>query len=404
MVTDIHGHRGHPEPGKTTPSVEWPPPVASLAGHSPESPSQPDDLIWPPPTADVDAVAVMSLDGRAVSGRDRDATSAHHRVFRPFRRPLVAAAGLLATAALTWSGLRFVPASTATSTTATAGLVPVSPTLAPLRPAASPAVAQVANLTTHAEPRSPATLTAASAETERGTRPEIRPAGLATNPPPPERRATADASRAAVVPPESRPPAALAQTVQASRSATAGPRPPAALAQESAGAELTAGPAVSAAVAYESRRPAAVALPPPPQPAPPSLVARAEPTGLTASLPISAPAAPRTPADGPRIQAVLQQYASAYRRLDAAAARAVWPSLDSRALARAFDGLQSQQLVFDGCDVTVTGARAQAACHGSATYVPRVGDRTPRTQARQWNFQLERGAGDQWRILTASTR
>lgn len=135
------------------------------------------------------------------------------------------------------------------------------------------------------------------------------------------------------------------------------------------------------------------------------MIARAEPTDarvVAGSAPASA-SAPSS-ADAPRIDAVLRQYASAYRRLDAAAARAVWPSLDARALARAFDGLQSQQLVFDKCDVAITGAKAQAACRGSATYVPRVGDRSPRTNARQWSFQLERVDGEHWRIQSASMR
>ncbi|MBA2356027.1 MAG: hypothetical protein H0V80_15355 [Acidobacteria bacterium] len=164
--------------------------------------------------------------------------------------------------------------------------------------------------------------------------------------------------------------------------------------------ELLAGPAVSGTVGAE---PVRLETPETPQPALQSLIARAEPTDARV-LAGSAPASPLPPADGPRIHAVLRQYASAYRRLDAAAARAVWPSLDTRALARAFDGLQSQQLVFDRCDVSVSGAKAQAACHGSATYVPRVGDRSPRTDARQWSFQLERVDGEQWRILTASMR
>lgn len=136
---------------------------------------------------------------------------------------------------------------------------------------------------------------------------------------------------------------------------------------------------------------------PPPSPAPSSAAAAAAsaPAGATAALPTS---------EEPRIRAVLGQYEAAYGRLDASAARAVWPTVDSRALARAFDGLESQRLVFDHCDLTVTGAKAQAACRGSATYVPRVGDRSPRTEPRQWSFQLEKVAGDRWQILGARIR
>ncbi len=121
--------------------------------------------------------------------------------------------------------------------------------------------------------------------------------------------------------------------------------------------------------------------------------ARVEPAG---AIPSSMP-----PMDEPAVRAVLQQYGAAYTRLDARAARAVWPSVDVRALARAFDELESQEVVLGRCEVSVQGREARAACTGSARYVPRMGDRTPRVEPRHWTFQLEKTRDDGWRIASA---
>ena len=77
------------------------------------------------------------------------------------------------------------------------------------------------------------------------------------------------------------------------------------------------------------------------------------------------------------------------RLLDAEAARAVWPSVDARALARAFDSLTSQELAFDTA-VRDRGEAATAKCRGSATYTPKIGSREPRLESRQWTFQLRK--------------
>ena len=122
---------------------------------------------------------------------------------------------------------------------------------------------------------------------------------------------------------------------------------------------------------------------------------------------VDAPASPAAPSatrgEDQRVQAALRRYEAAYTRLDARAAQAVWPSVDARALARAFDGLDSQSLQFDRCDLDVQGATARANCTGRATYVRRVGNKAPRTEARGWNFTL-RKVGDEWQILRADIR
>jgi hypothetical protein len=103
------------------------------------------------------------------------------------------------------------------------------------------------------------------------------------------------------------------------------------------------------------------------------------------------------------IRSTLTRWRAAYSRLDASAAQEVWPSVDVRALRTAFRGIKSQELHFDRCRLTVTGARAQAACSGRAVYVPGVGDRSPRTATREWNFELQK-ADEHWTIASASAR
>jgi DUF917 family protein len=93
----------------------------------------------------------------------------------------------------------------------------------------------------------------------------------------------------------------------------------------------------------------------------------------------------------------LNRYRSAYNGLDAGAAKAVWPSVDVKALGRAFDRLESQEFDFSGCQVSVSGARATAACNGNAQFVPKVGNKSARREARHWTFEM-RKANQQWVI------
>ncbi|HTV01297.1 MAG TPA: hypothetical protein VMF13_12190, partial [Luteitalea sp.] len=106
----------------------------------------------------------------------------------------------------------------------------------------------------------------------------------------------------------------------------------------------------------------------------------------------------------PRIRSVLARYGDAYSRLDAAAARAVWPTVDARALSRAFSTLRSQALVLEQCEIAVTGDRAEAACRGTSTYVPAVGEARLRREPRQWRFELARTDEATWQIRNAQSR
>lgn len=157
--------------------------------------------------------------------------------------------------------------------------------------------------------------------------------------------------------------------------------------------------------------PPTVAPVPPPRPVPAAEAPRARPTpAMEARLPPAevrptpvpavAVAVEPLPGDEERIRATLSRFGTAYSRLDAGAARAVWPSVDVRALERAFDGLKSQELRFDRCSLAVDGVRARAACTGRAVYVPRIGNQSPRTTSREWTFELKK-AEQGWTIASA---
>jgi hypothetical protein len=113
---------------------------------------------------------------------------------------------------------------------------------------------------------------------------------------------------------------------------------------------------------------------------------------------------PRVPAsETGAIQTVLSQYRTAFRDLDAGAARAIWPSVDAKALGRAFESLERQDLIFNSCQIAVRDVRAVASCDGTARYVPRVGNRDRHDDRRKWEFKL-RKVDDVWLIDTVSAR
>jgi CheY-like chemotaxis protein len=135
----------------------------------------------------------------------------------------------------------------------------------------------------------------------------------------------------------------------------------------------------------------------------PSVTPSTTPAVAASVKPAMMPAVTRPGEDERGIYQVLQQYERAYERLDVNAARAVWPSLDARALARAFDGLKAQALEFSHCRVAFELSEATAVCGGSASYVPRVGRQAARTEPRQWTFRLRKVDQD-WLIAKAEVR
>ena len=126
----------------------------------------------------------------------------------------------------------------------------------------------------------------------------------------------------------------------------------------------------------------------------------------SAALPV--PAAPaRAPepvaeSEEPKVRAVLARFESAYSGLDAQAAQAVWPDVDTRSLARAFQSLESQRVSLGRCSISLNGPSAHAECFGSTTWTPKVGGGA-RTEARRWQFELA-GVNGAWRIVRAQAR
>jgi hypothetical protein len=123
-------------------------------------------------------------------------------------------------------------------------------------------------------------------------------------------------------------------------------------------------------------------------------------------VPPAAAVVPRPSAidvDTGAIQGALGRYRSAFNALDADAAMEVWPTVNARTLTRAFERLQQQEVSFEKCEIDVKGDRAQAACTGTALYVPRVGSRNAQVDRRKWNFRLLK-VSNQWLIEGVDAR
>ena len=99
---------------------------------------------------------------------------------------------------------------------------------------------------------------------------------------------------------------------------------------------------------------------------------------------------------------MLAQYEAAYSTLNADAAQAIWPAVDGRSLARAFQSLESQRVSLGQCALAIDGGTARADCDGSATWTPKVGGGS-RTESRHWKFELQ-NTGGSWQIITAAAR
>ena len=134
---------------------------------------------------------------------------------------------------------------------------------------------------------------------------------------------------------------------------------------------------------------------PPPAPGP-------EPSPAATAAPPATAAADAAVAHQSRILATLGRYETAYSNLDVNAAGAVWPTVDRRALARAFEGLSSQRVDLGNCDVRVAGETAVAECSGTAVWTPKVGGGSHR-QTRRWQFRLRNESGG-WQIVTANVK
>ena len=129
----------------------------------------------------------------------------------------------------------------------------------------------------------------------------------------------------------------------------------------------------------------------------PAVAAAAAPEPITSTAPSVVAADPAA-----EVRRLIVAYQAAFDRLDADAAARVFPSVDGRALARAFGDLRTQRLEFDRCEITVNeaGSAARAACVGRVAFVPKLGGNRPTTEARRWAFTLQKQSPG-WRITAA---
>lgn len=221
----------------------------------------------------------------------------------------------------------------------------------------------------------------------------------------PEATGTTGRDRAETDAPAMKPTAVPDSAVTTFRPAEAPPaqlaKPPAQLAKPSLPAPAVPPPAPL----QQTGVPTPIASPPPP---PARTVADAEVLTNLAMPSRTAASNATTPAtfsmpvnqDELQVKQALQRYRVAYEGLDAQSAQAVWPAVNQVALARAFDGLESQRLTFDACTVQLSGEHATAVCRGTARYVPKIGSREPRVEPRVWSFAL-RKHGAEWKIDNA---
>jgi hypothetical protein len=162
--------------------------------------------------------------------------------------------------------------------------------------------------------------------------------------------------------------------------------------------EITSGaPAPSASTLLATAPTPIAAAEAPRAPAPAPAAPPPSPSNPTAPLESSLPPVTRA------VLRTLYQYQQALSTLDSSAAQAVWPSVNVKALDKAFDQLGEQAIDLQGCDVGVSGARAEATCTGTASYVPKVGNKRPRLEERQWRFTL-RQDDDRWLIERVDVR
>jgi len=218
-----------------------------------------------------------------------------------------------------------------------------------------------------------------------------------------ERRAEESTPNRVVAPPEIR---------QLGRQPAAERRPvaPTANVESSPETGLTAVPAssVSGAPGSQAPVPAAAAVVSAPAGDRASSV-REEPPRTAEPAPASPPVTAGSagqPAPSPETRAVAQalnRYQQAFSTLDANAAQAVWPSVDVKALGRAFDQLDQQTFELQACQITIAGSRAEAACSGTASYVRKVGSKGVRAEPRQWRFTL-RQDDNEWIIDRVDVR
>jgi hypothetical protein len=158
----------------------------------------------------------------------------------------------------------------------------------------------------------------------------------------------------------------------------------------------------SLAIVEPPRPPSPAASPPAPTVAEPRAASPPAADAAAASVPVAVAASVPASNEDRLIWETLQRYRRAYNALDARLVHAICPGLDETALAHAFEGLLSQSLEFESCSLDTQQDSARAVCRGSARYVARVGNRTPRAERLVWAFRLNKSNGN-WTITSAWT-
>jgi hypothetical protein len=361
-------------------------------------------LVWPPPQDDLDALNVVALDGRPAaaaaywrapreerhgrSDRPVDAPPPPapqvHRLAGPGvpleQWPLLATGLVIGLALAMDIGLRppaTVGSATSPATHPAGGHMEY--TVIAAVTAAPPAAA------VHV-PAGDTVSTATRTGTHRVTPPQSDPQSSQTANPPVGRRRDAPERRSpvtrAAVPPA--PDAASTASVpEAGRPAATSARD-GLIAQAAHRAEATRSGALRGAARARVSETA------------PDAAARAMPASA------AAPAVRPSPAHA-LIRDVLRRYQAAYSRMDVAATRTVWPSVDAGALTRAFATLQEQSLALGACDIAVAQDHATAVCPGTVRYRPKVGNTAPQRRNGHWEVQLDRGAQG-WAITGVAVR
>ena len=147
-----------------------------------------------------------------------------------------------------------------------------------------------------------------------------------------------------------------------------------------------------------------VVSPPPVLPTPPAATSRPPPAPTPAPAPSPIDLAAATvAAESAAIDVVLGGYRRAFTALDVERVAQVWPTVDRRALERAFRGLSKQAFEFHSCQVQPSGTEALASCSGRASFVPKVGGRATQVETREWQFTLSKQSG-RWLITSVESK
>lgn len=128
------------------------------------------------------------------------------------------------------------------------------------------------------------------------------------------------------------------------------------------------------------------------------LVSAAADAPRAAPAPAAAAAPSRSRADS--VRDTLTAYRNAVGARNAQAVQVVYPSVDVKGMARAFDQFREQSLQLENCQITTSAATAVATCSGTIRYVPKVGSRSERTTAMEFNLRADNEAWVIDRIVT----